>query len=84
MRFVTRSWFTIPKPNARRSAVAAEGNAYQTVTIVPSHDLVVVRLGELHSYDYAEIKGKVGALIQTFPSIDAAPEPVAAAAGGAP
>jgi CubicO group peptidase (beta-lactamase class C family) len=54
-------------PGAPQSAFAAEGNGFQLVIAVPTHDLLVVRLGELQTSDFTEQRPHVGKLIASFP-----------------
>jgi CubicO group peptidase (beta-lactamase class C family) len=59
-------------PGAPESTFAAEGAYFQMVAIVPSLDLVVVRLGETFETPFEEAKATFGALVATFGVLDAA------------
>lgn len=65
-------------PGGPRSAFAAVGNSGQYVLLVPTRDLVLVRLGELASFeDWADLTRSLAAIVATFPAIaaeTAAPE----------
>ena len=67
-------------PGAPASVFAAEGAAFQFVAIVPSRDLVVVRLGEAPFENFPKLRKWLGELISLFPPRQPAPE----AAPGAP
>lgn len=54
-------------PDAPDSTFAAEGNAMQAVVIVPTKDLIVVRLGELQASDFQGTRKLIGGLIASFP-----------------
>ena len=53
-------------PGAPRSAFAAEGASFQMVAVVPSIDVVAVRLGELEGEEFPAAKEPFGALIGTL------------------
>jgi CubicO group peptidase (beta-lactamase class C family) len=53
-------------PGAPHSTFAAEGAYFQMVAVVPSLDLVAVRLGELEGEEFPEVKERFGALIATL------------------
>jgi CubicO group peptidase (beta-lactamase class C family) len=57
-------------PGAPPSAFGAEGNGMQMVIMVPTHDLIVVRLGELHTSGFLETRRLIGQLITSFPPQD--------------
>lgn len=58
-------------PGAPASTFAAEGANFQMVAIVPTMDLVAVRLGENQASSFPEVKEPFGALISTFPEVEA-------------
>lgn len=60
-------------PGGPVSAFAAVGNGGQYVIVVPTRDLVLVRLGELGDFArWAELARELGAIVAPFPAI--APE----------
>jgi len=58
-------------PGAPASTFAAEGASFQMVAIVPTMDLVAVRLGEIQPGSFPEVKEPFGALIAAFPEVEA-------------
>ncbi len=56
-----------PLPGAPQSVFMAEGANFQMVAIVPTKDLVAVRLGEAQGTPFPEIKEPFGSLIAAFP-----------------
>jgi hypothetical protein len=46
-----------------------EGSELQAVIMVPTHDLVVVRLGALQASDYDVNRQRLGRLIASFPHL---------------
>ena len=54
-------------PGAPASTFAAEGAYFQMVAIVPTKDLIAVRLGETQATPFPEVKEIFGRLIASFP-----------------
>lgn len=54
-------------PGAPASTFAAEGAGFQMVAIVPTLDLVAVRLGEAQGADFRELKRIFGGIVGAFP-----------------
>jgi CubicO group peptidase (beta-lactamase class C family) len=65
-------------PGAPVSTFVAEGAYFQMVAIVPSLDLVAVRLGETQNSSFAEMKQAFGALVSTFEGLDVGSTPIGA------
>jgi CubicO group peptidase (beta-lactamase class C family) len=63
--------FQILRPGIE--AFEMSGNAGQFVVMVPARDLVVVRLGEMHTTTWLQLNDRLGALIEAFPPLEAAP-----------
>ncbi len=60
-----------PLPGGPRSAISVNGNDGQMVVIVPTRDLVLVRLGEMQTSTWASVTGEVAAAVAAFPAISA-------------
>jgi hypothetical protein len=60
-----------PLPGGPESALSVNGNNGQMVVIVPTHDLVVVRLGEMQASTWASVGGDVAAVVAAFPPLAA-------------
>jgi CubicO group peptidase (beta-lactamase class C family) len=61
-------------PGGPPSTFQANGNQGQTITMVPTHDLVVVRLGELQTMTWPEMNQRVAALVAVFPPLAGNPQ----------
>ena len=57
-------------PGAPESTFAADGAYFQMVAIVPTKDLVAVRLGETQSTPYPAVKEIFGRTVASFPGAD--------------
>ncbi|MEN8161626.1 MAG: serine hydrolase [Myxococcota bacterium] len=73
--FGAHFWITAPPKEGQfqtlRPGIEAfqmSGNAGQFVVMVPERDLVVVRLGEMHTATWQLLNDQLGALIQAFPT----------------
>jgi len=55
-------------PDGPASAFAASGNDGQLIVIVPTQDLVVVRLGEMHASTWKTVTADLAAIVATFPA----------------
>ncbi|MBW2371398.1 MAG: serine hydrolase [Deltaproteobacteria bacterium] len=60
-------------PGAPPSAFCASGAYGQYVCMVPTHDLLVVRLGEMQGIDWPELRSPIVELIAAFPPLPEAP-----------
>ena len=58
-----------PLPGAPDSAFAAEGAYFQMVAILPTLDLVAVRLGEAQGMDFQELRRKFARVVVAFPEV---------------
>src|SRR5262245_35195666 len=58
-------------PGAPPSAFCAIGFAGLGIVVVPSHDLVVVRLGEMEKWTWPELGGTLARIIEAFPPVAA-------------
>ncbi len=57
-------------PGGPASAFAAVGNGGQYVLIVPTRDLVLVRLGELQEFEkWSEVTRNLAKVVAAFPAI---------------
>jgi CubicO group peptidase (beta-lactamase class C family) len=54
-------------PGAPTSIFQASGNAGQYVILVPTHDMVIVRLGEMHTTTWPELGRGLARLLAVFP-----------------
>jgi CubicO group peptidase (beta-lactamase class C family) len=54
-------------PGGPTSAFEASGNAGQYVIIVPTHDLLIVRLGEMQSTNWNDLNAALAKLLEAFP-----------------
>ncbi len=58
-----------PLPGGPPSAISVNGNGGQMVVIVPTHDLVVVRLGEMQASSWSSVTEEVAAVVAAFPPL---------------
>jgi len=71
-------------PGAPATAFSAEGASFQMIAIVPTMDLVAVRLGEAEGADFQTLRRKFARVITLFPEIyavDGAPLAIASTMG---
>lgn len=54
-------------PGGPSSAFAANGNSGQSILMVPTHDLIVVRLGELQSTTWKALNENLAEIVAAFP-----------------
>lgn len=54
-------------PGGPTSAFEASGNAGQYIVVVPTHDLIIVRLGEKHAMSWIELNSGLAKLLEVFP-----------------
>ncbi len=79
--YAAHFWLSLPPAgsqfpslvDAPPSTFSANGNEGQFIAMVPSHDLIVVRLGTLHATSWPDVSAYVSALINAFPAMNAAP-----------
>lgn len=55
-------------PGGPESAFAANGNNGQVIMIVPTHDLVVVHLGEMQSTSWPAVSANLADIVAAFPA----------------
>jgi CubicO group peptidase (beta-lactamase class C family) len=58
-------------PGGPESAFSVNGASGQFIMLIPTHDLILVRLGELHSSSEAEISGTLAEIVKLFPPLAA-------------
>ncbi len=56
-----------PLPGGPSSALSVNGNNGQMLVIVPTHDLLVVRLGEMQASTWASVTAGVSEVVAAFP-----------------
>lgn len=54
-------------PGAPRSVFEATGNNGQYVAIIPTHDLLIIRLGEMQTTNWNELNSALATLLEAFP-----------------
>ncbi|MEM7017343.1 MAG: serine hydrolase [Pseudomonadota bacterium] len=62
-----KGWQPEILPGGPRSAFTASGNGGQSVLMIPTHDLIIVRLGELNVMKWKALNEKLAAIFTTFP-----------------
>jgi len=68
-------------PGAPETAFSAEGAMFQMIAIVPTMDLVAVRLGESQGADHMELRAEFARLVTAFPELEPAHSPKRADGG---
>ena len=63
-------------PGAPASAFSAEGASFQMVAMLPTHDLVAVRLGESFGADFQELRRRFARVVTLLPPAAPVASPV--------
>ena len=71
-----RGWQPKMLPGGPESAFVMSGNEGQYVFILPTHDMVFVRLGKMHALDWRKLTEALAAVVAAFPEtqVDSANE----------